>query len=171
MNRAWWIVIGLGVLAIGGTMTAIKINNQVAALPKGKGAYRKRLLSAITGIVIHHSASDTGTIVNIANWHISRGWPGIGYHFVISADGTINQTNEIDTISYHVGNYNMSNIGICLIGNFSNHLPTSKQLESLKELIQHVNTLVGKKLIVRGHRDLMATECPGKMFDIREFQK
>lgn len=166
MKRAWWIVIGLAALAIGGTMTALKINDIVAALPKGTGTYRKRKLTDISGIVIHHSASDFGTAFDFANWHIGRGWPGIGYHFVISADGTVNQTNNIDTVSYHVADHNTANVGICLVGNLSNHPPTAKQLTSLKALIQHVNTVVGKKLIVRGHRDLNATECPGKMMKI-----
>lgn len=163
MKKVWWVVIGLAALAIGGTMAAITINNQVALLPKGTGTYRKRLLSSVTGIVIHHSATDFGTTYDIANWHISQGWPGIGYHFVISTDGTINQTNDLDTISYHVADYNAVNIGICLIGNLSNHPPTAKQLESLKGLIKYVNETAGKKLTIYGHRDLNATECPGKM--------
>jgi len=168
MKTMWWIIGGLVVIAIttGATMTAIKIINLVNSLPKGNGTYKKRKLLDITGIVIHHSATDVGGPVDFAHWHIKRGWPGIGYHFVILPDGTVNQTNELDTISYHVLNHNTPNIGICLVGNLSLHPPTAMQLSSLKELIAHVNTTVGKQLVVRGHRDLQATECPGLLMKL-----
>lgn len=144
MSGVWWIIIGLAALAIGGSMTTIKINNVVATLPKGKGVYPKRALSTITGI---------------------------GYHFVISPDGTIDQTNDLDTISYHVGgHYNTTNIGICLIGNLSKHPPTSQQKESLKFMITHLRGVVERKLSVRGHREFASTECPGKMMDLTDFR-
>ena len=168
MKTLWWIIGGLVAIALttGATMTAIKIINLVNSLPKGKGTYKKRKLTDVTGIVIHHSASDFGGPVDFANWHIKRGWPGIGYHFVILTDGTVNQTNELDTISYHVKDKNTPNIGICLVGNLSHHPPTASQLSSLKQLINHINTAVGRNLVVRGHRDLQATECPGLLMKL-----
>lgn len=168
MKTLWWIIGGLVAIAISTrkTMTPLKIIDIVASLPHGKGSYKKRSLTSITGIVIHHSATDHGGPKDFANWHIKRGWPGIGYHFVILPDGTMNQTNELDTISYHVANKNTPNIGICLVGNLSHHPPTPMQIASLKELISHINAVVGKNLAVRGHRDLQATECPGLMMKL-----
>lgn len=167
MKKLWWIIGGLAILIIGSSMKKISINNITDALPKGKGAYRKRLLSRITGIVVHHSASDYGGPKEIARFHTgTRGWPGIGYHFVISSDGTINQTNHIDTVSYHVGNFNTPTIGICLIGNLSKHPPTPNQLESLKGLIGHLKSLLGRDLTVKGHRDYNPTECPGRLMKL-----
>jgi len=167
MKRVWWIAAAFAALVIGGTMTPVKINNIVAALPKGKGAYKRRTLNSIAGIVVHHSAADSGTPTAIANYHISRGWPGIGYHFVISPDGTISQTNDLESISYHVGYYNTTYVGICLIGHLSKHPPTQQQMYSLKYLIRHVKSAIGKELKIKGHRDLAATECPGKLMDLK----
>jgi len=167
-RKWWWVVLGLAALAIGGTMTTVQINNIVNTLPKGKGAYKRRTLSSITGIVVHHSAADSGTPTAIANYHISRGWPGIGYHFVISPDGAVSQTNDLESISYHVGYYNTTYVGICLIGHLSKHPPTPQQMDSLRGLIKHVKSTIGKDLVVKGHRDLAATECPGKMMDLKK---
>jgi N-acetyl-anhydromuramyl-L-alanine amidase AmpD len=168
MKTLWWIIGGLVAIALTtlSTMGSIKVIDLTSSLPKGKGTYKKRKMSALTGIVIHHSASDFCNATDIANWHIKRGWPGIGYHFVIYADGTVNQTNELDTISYHVENKNTPNIGICLVGHLSYHAPTPYQIASLKELITRINTLAGHNLVVRGHRDLQATECPGLLMKL-----
>lgn len=163
MKTKWWIIAGVVAIALlaGASMTALKIISLVNSLPKGKGAYKKRRLTDITGIVIHHSASDVGGPREFANWHIKRGWPGIGYHFVILPDGTVNQTNDLDTISYHVADHNTANIGICMVGNLSHHPATTQQMTSLKGLIAHLKKELGKDLIVKGHRDYNPTECPG----------
>ena len=70
--------------------------------------------------MIHHSATDDGSPEAYARYHVqTRGWPGIGYHFVIQKDGGIYQTNRLDTISYHVSGQNTNSIGICGTGKWA----------------------------------------------------
>ena len=169
MNKIWWII-GSITLLIAGTMTAISINNIIDKLPKGKGAYLRRALSKIRYIVVHHSAGDGFNAFDYAKWHIQRGWPGIGYHYVIDPDGKINQTNTLDTVSYHVANNNTASIGISLSGNLSNHAMTKEQMDSLIKLIKKLKAEVGSHLVVKGHKELQSTECPGKLTDMNKIR-
>jgi N-acetylmuramoyl-L-alanine amidase len=167
MKKLWWIITGITLAAIGGTMAALNIDNITSLLPKSAGKkYGKRNLSQIKYIVIHHSAADGFTAFDYALWHLKRGWPGIGYHYVIEKDGKVNQTNELDTISYHAKDHNTASIGISLSGNLSKHAPSAQQMESLIALIKEIKGKVGQSIQVRGHRELQATECPGKLVDL-----
>lgn len=169
MKKIWWIIGGITLL-IAGTMTALNIKNIIEKLPKGKGAYLKRALSKIKYIVVHHAAIDGYSAIDYAKWHIQRGWPGIGYHYVIEPNGTVNQTNSLDTVSYHVANNNTASIGISLCGNLSKHPPTKEQMDSLVKLIKKLKKEVGNHLLVKGHGELQATECPGKMTDMNKIR-
>lgn len=128
-------------------------------LPK-KTAYKKRALAAITQIVVHHSA-DNGTPQSIASYHVSKGWPGIGYHYVIAKDGTVHHTNDIDEASYNVAQQNTRSLGICLIGNYEKDTPPDNQVAALKWLVKTLRAVIGDVDVV-GHRDRVATACPGK---------
>ncbi len=130
-------------------------------------------------IVIHHSASEKGNAAIFNVEHHQRGWPnGLGYHFVIdngnpSADGRIEvgERWEKQLQGAHTGNtpgneYNEHGIGICLVGNFNEHMPTQAQLSSLYRL---VTFLCAKYNIppsrIIGHKDAPGanTECPGNL--------
>ncbi len=96
-----------------------------------------RVLSAITNIAVHHSATKTGSAEIYARFHTNDlNWPGIGYHFVIEKDGIIKWTNNLQTVSYHVGNSNRKAVGICLTGDFREQEPTGEQWSSLFELLK-----------------------------------
>lgn len=142
---------------------ALSIRNIVDDLPKSATqSYSTRNLSQINKIVVHHSATTSGTAESYARYHVdTRGWPGIGYHFVIDQDGTINQTNWLETVSYHTGNNNTSSIGICLTGNFDIQQPFPAQMASLNALISHLKNQLGQNLQVYGHRDYSTKTCPG----------
>ena len=52
-------------------------------------------------LVIHHIGGDCDRDVSaeeVHQWHINRGWSGIGYHFLIRKDGTIERGRPIDTV-------------------------------------------------------------------------
>ena len=152
-------------------MTTIKIANISKELPR-RGDYRNRTLAQITGISVHHSASPMGKFgpVDFARWHIDpKGHlkaPAIAYHYVIEPDGTIYQTNELAQIGWHTVNYNTTNVGVLLNGNFEIEQPTEAQLNSLRQLLQYLQELLGKKLDIRGHKEWTGNEkltvCPGK---------
>ena len=139
----------------------IKIIQVYHDLPR-KGSYPSRSLEQIQQIIIHHSASPYHRAEDFARWHIARGWPGIGYHFVIEKDGRILQSNPLTTISNGASGENTKSIHIVLSGNFDVEKPSKQQLKSLKRLTKHLQDQLKRTLPISGHRDHGQTACPGK---------
>ncbi len=135
--------------------------------------YEKRSLSQITHIAVHHTAAPVGLgPLRIAELHVNedpaRGkeaWPGIGYHYFVHADGTIEQTNHLETASYHVYRHNHYTVGVVFAGSFMNgRIPTSAQLRTGAHLIgwlmQELHVPLAR---IWGHREFPenSTICPG----------
>lgn len=135
--------------------------------------YERRPLSQITHLAVHHTATPPSMGPRkIAELHVApdstRGkdaWPGIGYHFYVHADGKIDQTNLLETASFHVYRHNDYSVGIVFAGSFMNgRIPTSAQLRSGAHLIawltQELNIPLAR---VWGHREFPdnTTVCPG----------
>ena len=92
-------------------------------------------------IVIHHSATPTGSAAIFDREHKSKGWDELGYHFVVG-NGTFTHDGQIEvgprwpkqkwgahakTPDEQFNNYG---IGICLVGNFDLDRPSPAQLQS-----------------------------------------
>ena len=126
-------------------------------------------------IVIHHAASSfTTTWQDIHQWHLKNGWAGIGYHYVIHADGIIYRGRPEGKVGAHAyqdakHEANSDGIGICLVGNFMLTQPTTPQLDSLVELVRDIWTRYPDIPVV-GHREVMATSCPGDRFPWAELR-
>jgi len=132
----------------------------------------ERPLSQINYLAIHHTGGvDTQTPQYLANEHITKNnWGGIGYHFLVSQDGTVYYVGDISTARANVANLNEQVIGIGLIGNFvAGQLPFPEQLDSTHKLCEFflnypelVNVKSWDK--VRGHKELpnQSTSCPGE---------
>lgn len=157
------------------------IENVSRALPR-TGVWRTRPISAITDITVHHSATPTsGTPWSFATFHTrsrfrgGKGWPQIGYHYVISAEGKIYQCLPLDAHSNHNGFNNRNAVGICLVGNFEEHDVPAVQMEALVWLINDLKVFVPNGTDVAlpnlkylmGHREYKGgTLCPGKNLPI-----
>jgi N-acetyl-anhydromuramyl-L-alanine amidase AmpD len=117
-------------------------------------------------IVLHHSASPDVGAAEIHRWHLQKGWAGIGYHFVIRTNGSVERGRPLETIGAHAGpGVNGYSIGICLTGDFMTARPTDLQIRALLELIGWLkNYYAGSTLDVKLHREVTATECPGIYF-------
>lgn len=121
-------------------------------------------------IAIHHAAGpDNQTPDQIAVYHVnSRGWGGIGYHFVVTQDGRVFYVGDLTTARAHVANLNHLAIGICLIGSFiDGKEPPDNQLRSTHELCAQMlfrtpelSGTDGWEDVI-GHKDLGSTRCPG----------
>jgi N-acetyl-anhydromuramyl-L-alanine amidase AmpD len=135
--------------------------------------YARRARHQITHVAVHHTATlPTVGPMRIAELHVNpdpaRGkepWPGIGYHYFIHADGSIDQTNELDSVAYHVYRHNAYTVGVAFAGSFMNGAtPTSAQLRSgahlMAWLMQEFNIPLAR---VWGHREFPdnVTVCPG----------
>ncbi|MBP2651463.1 MAG: N-acetylmuramoyl-L-alanine amidase family 2 [Firmicutes bacterium] len=122
---------------------------------------------ATTLFVIHHIGltNDEVTAAEVHRWHLANGWSGIGYHYVIHKDGSIERGRPREAVGAHTQHYNAQSIGINLIGNFEDATPTTPQLESAAKLIAalcHIYNLSPDDSTLLGHRDLNLTLCPGK---------
>lgn len=139
-------------------------------LNAANGTYHRRA-GAPTVIVVHHSASRADvTPAEIAAYQIGPpdNFPGIGYHFLVYADGTVYQTNDIMTLSYHAGdgtdsplNTNRTGVGVCLVGDFTHDPPPAEQLDATRELIAYL----GLPFIPHREAYNTVTSCPGDTWD------
>ncbi|GAB4564423.1 MAG: hypothetical protein Kow0047_14160 [Anaerolineae bacterium] len=142
----------------------------VDELPKSDqpgNVYGTRPLSAIKAIVVHHTAvPPTIGARRVAEAHVyTNGWPGIGYHFFINPDGTIEQTNWLETVSAHTRGQNGYSVGVVFAGDFTNVVPTPAQIMSGGHLIAWLMQQLGIPLDqVRGHKEMpgQTTACPGR---------
>lgn len=166
-------------------------------------------------ITVHHTAWNTSNITDytahmrsLYAFHASalnggRGWGDIGYHLLIAPDGRVYQGRSTGSSTQavfqpgslegtprsatagHVFNANDGNIGVCLMGDFTNSKPTAAAQEALTQVVRHLcrglgldpegsvqysNELAGiriSKPAVTGHRDWDdvsgATGCPGDL--------
>lgn len=118
-------------------------------------------------IVVHHTGNpsdDDLSAEDIHEMHQNQGWAGIGYHYVIRKNGQIEQGRPDWAIGSHAYGENWHSIGIHVSGNFEEAEPTEYQIESLAYLIGWLceEYDLDPSVAVVGHRDLMATACPGE---------
>lgn len=141
-------------------------------LPKSTVAgnvYKTRALAGITQLVIHHSAAPAGVDAQrLAQYQVTtRGWPGIGCHFLVAADGGIAQTNRLETVVYHTSGQDASSVGIMFAGDFADMPPTPLQLDRGAHLVAWLaqELKIPNSRIV-GHDELpgQQTSCPGEQW-------
>ena len=133
-----------------------------------------------TDIVIHHSATSSGSARVFDDYHRNvRNWDELGYHFVIG-NGTHSGDGQIEvgsrwTKQKHGAHcktldnyYNDHGIGICLVGDFNKTYPTQAQLAGLNKLLAFLTQECGilpSRINTHGgvtHK----TECPGRHFSL-----
>ncbi len=120
-------------------------------------------------IVLHCSATppdvDVG-VTEIRQWHVSKGWSDIGYHYVIRRNGSRERGRPENQAGSHVKGFNANTLGICLVGGTdARQRPqnnfTPAQWESLKRLLTELQARYPQATIL-GHRDFpgVAKACP-----------
>ncbi|MYR46585.1 peptidoglycan-binding protein [Streptomyces sp. SID5910] len=92
--------------------------------------------------------------------HFGNGWAGIGYNFVVSQAGEIFEGRGWDRQGAHCPNHNISGFGVQIaIG--GDQEPSATALAACRALYDEACRRTGKTLAKRGHRDGIATLCPG----------
>jgi hypothetical protein len=133
-------------------------------------------------IIIHHSATDTGNVASIDDYHRkNNGWDGIGYDFVIG-NGAGSGNGQVETTFRWTGQKtgahcktdesnwaNEDAVGICLVGNFDNSRPSSSQMASLMKLVRFLSERYNIPASrIYGHNTtpghITNTSCPGRNF-------
>lgn len=128
-------------------------------------AYKPGIRKKTTHLVIHHvGAKGNFTPFQIHNMHLNNKWAGIAYHYYVRKDGTVYRGREENWNGGHTLNYNSVSIGICFEGNFEEEMMPEAQKIAGRALVSDIRAR-HQGIIVKRHRDLNATACPGKNFD------
>ncbi|XP_060606482.1 peptidoglycan-recognition protein SC2-like [Ruditapes philippinarum] len=121
---------------------------------------------------IHHTESPScssqsecsARVRGIQNYHMdSRGWSDIGYSFLVGEDGNVYEGRGWTHVGAHTAGYNSKAFAASMIGSYMSHLPNSKALAAVKNLIAcgvHLGKISADYRLY-GHRDAGQTDCPG----------
>ncbi len=131
----------------------------------------------ITLIVIHCSAvkpDQQSSAAQIDSWHRQRGFHlGIGYHYVIRRDGTLEMGRPEYMVGAHCKNHNQHSIGVCYEGGLNIRgdpadTRTEAQKRTMLSLLRELRERYPRAIIV-GHHNLNPLKaCP--CFDVyKEF--
>ena len=123
----------------------------------------------ITLIVIHCSAvkpDQQSSAAQIDSWHRQRGFHlGIGYHYVIRRDGTLEMGRPEYMVGAHCKNHNQHSIGVCYEGGLDIRgnpadTRTEAQKRTMLSLLRELKERYPRAIIV-GHHNLNPLKaCP-----------
>ena len=126
-------------------------------------------------IIIHCAATRPDKDIGVAEidlWHKRRGWCGVGYHYVIRRDGTVQIGRPFDAVGAHAHPYNHRSVGVCLVGGLNaagqpEAVFEQAQWESLRRLIGDLQDRYPDAALL-GHRDVNPNKaCP--CFDVQDW--
>lgn len=121
--------------------------------------------STRTLFVVHYSAASPSQSPRvIQDYHMdTRGWDDIGYNFLVDEHGRIYEGRGWLVVGAHAKGHNTAGIGVCFIGRdragVVDAAPAARA--AMRWLYDEACRLAGRRLTVRGHRDVGSTECPG----------
>jgi len=98
----------------------------------------------------------------IHRMHKANGWKGIGYGHVVTADGTIYEGRGFNLRGSHCPDHNTQGYSAQIHLGGNEH-PTPAQLTAQRWLYDEACRRSGRKLAMKGHRDGVATACPGNV--------
>ncbi len=132
-------------------------------------------MSEVLGIVIHQTGDTDidASAEQIYDWHVNQnGWAHIGYHKIFRQAGDVERGRPEEYQGAHCPGANGFTLGYHVSGSFGGKLPTDAQLQSIvaaaaddceKYGFDPLGILPNGKDVISGHRDWLATECPGAM--------
>jgi N-acetyl-anhydromuramyl-L-alanine amidase AmpD len=151
----------------GGGGSATRLNKPAMSdisqqLPRTAGSPKPRPSDQITALVINHTAVAPSVGADrLAAAHQKR-WGAILYHFFITGDGSIQQTNPVDQTVDVSQPWLAQGISIAVAGDFTAQTPTDAQLDATAQLCAWL--LQEHKLpieTVKGVSEFIATQSPG----------
>lgn len=121
-------------------------------------------------IILHNADAPVCSIYDIHQWHLSNGWAGCGYHYLVRKDGSIYSGRPENSVGAHCLNHNTNTLGICAEGKYisEKEMPQA-QKKSIVELGIYLKNKYGISKIV-GHNELNSTDCPGTYYPLSEIK-
>jgi len=119
-------------------------------------------------VIFHHSLSVSGNVDIIRQWHKTRGFEDIGYHYVVIPTGEIQKGRDVRLVGAHSRDdgRNGDSIGVCLVGDMRRSGPTEDQIQACSGLYHRLCRAYSKTLAIEFHRPVwMDNACPGKCLD------
>lgn len=123
----------------------------------------------IDAIIIHCSATPEGRefhAADIDRWHRQRGFRCIGYHYVVTLDGSVEKGRDESETGAHCVQQGMNrrSIGVCYIGGVDEagkpkDTRTEAQKMTLRRLIEDLRRRYPSAKVY-GHRDFAPKACP-----------
>ena len=136
-------------------------------LPRN-GPYTRR--SETTAVVLHHAAASSATVWDINDWHLDRGFNGIGYHYYVRKDGCVYRGRPEWALGAHAIGANDWSIGVCCEGDYMTEIMPDAQINSLKALLRDIMSRYGE-LLIKQHKEVSSTDCPGDRFPWAEVEQ
>ncbi|MFD4799246.1 peptidoglycan-binding protein [Streptomyces anulatus] len=92
--------------------------------------------------------------------HIGQGWSGVGYNWVVDQEGNVYEGRGWTFQGAHCPGHNVTGLSVQIAVGGSQK-PTAKALAAARALYEEACKRTGRKLAKKGHRDGIATLCPG----------
>lgn len=131
--------------------------------------------SYIKGLTVHYTGQDYQSIYNsitdvfdklksIQKFHMdTRGWSDIGYSFAVSNfSSEVIELRGFDVYSAHSGNtqINKTFASVVWLGGLQDQ-PNELAKSAIERLHRIMEEKYNRKIMVTGHKDHKATQCPG----------
>lgn len=134
------------------TLAGIQIDRSVRSTMYDLANNRK-----VKRVVWHHWGSRGQKHDNVVSYLSKRRKPGTSAHFVVSA-GRISEIVSPKNIAWHARGGNSDSIGVEARPEMSD-----ADFETGAQLLAYIRRIYGNIPVV-GHRDVLATECPGEWY-------
>ena len=118
-------------------------------------------------IILHHADVKNCSAEDIHRWHLSNGWSGAGYHFLVRKDGKIYRLRPEDKVGAHAYGANYNSLGICFEGNYMEEDMPAEQIKAGQELVAYLKNKYNISTVQR-HKDVCSTNCPGDNFPFEQ---
>uniref|UniRef100_A0A8C8SRR2 Peptidoglycan-recognition protein n=1 Tax=Pelusios castaneus TaxID=367368 RepID=A0A8C8SRR2_9SAUR len=124
-----------------------------------------------TYIILHHTSGNRCNskdaclqrVKHIQKYHMGKkGWPDIGYNFLIGEDGRVYEGRGWHTIGTHTKGWNEKSLGFSFLGTFFYRAPNATALNAAESLIQCAISegYLSRRYTLKGHRRVSKTDCP-----------
>ncbi|XP_055975531.1 N-acetylmuramoyl-L-alanine amidase [Sorex fumeus] len=136
----------------------------------------KLLQLPLSNLYVHHTYLPSAPCTDLAHcaadmrsmqsFHQkTRGWDDIGYSFVVGSDGYVYEGRGWRWVGAHTRGHNTHGFGVAIIGNYSAQLPAEHALRTVRLELPQCAVRAGllrPDYALLGHRQLVATDCPGE---------